>query len=181
MACLATGCGESRPARARTPSYTDLLTSARPVETRPATGAPDLFVVRDVSFDGKTRRALIVPVPSRVTWRLKVPAHGRLTGFLGLMADASKPPAGAGAPLVCLIGISDGRVYELLLENKLDTAPQAVRERWVPLGVDLSTYGEWKWSLFYQPSRRQWDLTVSLYGTSPAVAAFGDFAVRVEP
>ena len=139
--------------------------------------APDVFVLRDVAIGGQLKRALIVPQPSRMAWtKLRIPARARLTGSVGILSDR---PGAISEPAVFVIGISDGRFYELLLRQELDARPGEAGWRWLPIDVDLSEYGGWKWSLFYQPSRKRWSVTVSVYGSGAAAAAWAELAVRV--
>jgi hypothetical protein len=57
--------------------------------------------------------------------------------------------------------VSDERSYE-----ELARVPVASGS-WQPIRVDLTPFSGWKWSLFYQPSRRDWKLII---GADPTPA-----------
>jgi hypothetical protein len=53
------------------------------------------------------------------------------------------------------IGISDDRTYDGLMTTEvLVESSQA----WQPISIDLSKYGGFKWSLFYRPREKIWNV-----------------------
>jgi hypothetical protein len=71
------------------------------------------------------------------------------------------------------IGISDRRTYEGLASVQVATGGAEV-----PLTVDLSKYGGWKLSLFYQPSRTTWEI---IFNAGAEIPAAGARAVWADP
>jgi hypothetical protein len=118
-------------------------------------------------ISGVTRPAIVMPVPSRVTWSVPLPRRGVLR------TSAALAPAPSGAtppPARFRIGISDHRIYEGLSEKVL-----TAEDGWVDFSVDLSAYAGWKWSLFYRPDRVMWNVVLAAdaggAGTATAVWA----------
>jgi hypothetical protein len=136
--------GEEKPVR-----VIDLLHELPRAEKRPSGAA---FELAEHTFSSATRATLAAPAPSRVIWTLHFPARGELRTYLAVTA-----PPGADAEVNFRIGISDDRFYEGLAEQRV-TASQTRASGWVPLSVDLSLYGGRKWSLFYRPDSRTWQL-----------------------
>jgi len=101
---------------------------------------------------GVARPAIVMPVPSRVTWSVPLPRRGLLRTSAALAPAASATPP----PVRVRIGISDHRIYEGLSEKVVTD-----RDGWVEFSVDLSAYAGWKWSLFYRPDRVTWNLVLA--------------------
>jgi len=155
--------------------YIDLLLSADAAVKRPPSDRPDLFVVQDVVLAGQTRRALIVPQPSRVTWKVNVPARAVLTGGAGILPS----PSGAAATASRLyIGISDGRLFSRLLDEHLPPASAVEGGAWLPIRIDLASYGGWQWSVFYRPWEITWEVSFNVNGQGPAPVALGNLAIE---
>jgi hypothetical protein len=155
--------------------YIDLLLSSDAAVKRPPPNRPDLFVVQDVVLAGQPKRALIVPQPSRVTWKVNVPAHAVLTGGAGIMPSPSGAAAGASR---LYIGISDGRSFTGLLDEGLPLASAVAGGVWLPIRVDLASYGGWQWSVFYRPWEITWDVIFNVNGQGPATVALGNLAIE---
>ena len=111
---------------------------------------------------GVTRPAIVMPVPSRVTWSFPLPRRGVLhtSAALAPGADGAPPP-----PARFRIGISDHRIYEGLSEKVL-----TAQDGWVEFSVDLSAYAGWKWSLFYRPDRLTWNVVLAADAGSAGAA-----------
>jgi len=116
--------------------------------------------------------AIVMPVPSRATWRLPLPRRGVLRASLA--RDDSRLASGAPAPPVRFrAGIADNRIYEGLASVTLE----AGRRGWVDLHADLSAYAGPKWSLFYRPDGIIWHLVlaVDVAGVGePPMAVWGE-------
>ncbi|MEO8483117.1 MAG: hypothetical protein ABI634_12965 [Acidobacteriota bacterium] len=130
-------------------------------EIRPAVRPPDAVQVTDVSVAGETRRSLSVIVPSRVIIRERVPLRAVFTTALAV-DDRAGHEAGAG--IAFSLGISDGRIYEPLLQRTILAGESA---SWQPVRVDLRHYAGWQWSLFYRPSAITWQFVLNSYPAGP--------------
>lgn len=108
------------------------------------------------TIDGVTRPAIVMPVPSRITWRLPLPRRGVLRTFVA-RADPAAATAASSAPVRFRIGIADDRIYEGLTE--ITAMPE--HPGWIELRADLSAYAGWKWSLFYRPDRIAWNVVLA--------------------
>ena len=127
-------------------------------ERRPLHGS---FELKEHTFAGVPRASLVVPAESRVTWKLFVPHRGRLQMFVAF-AEAS------AASVAVRVGVSDNRVYNTLTERTISSAEAA--RGWVALDVDLSTYAGRKWSLFYRPDGRKWQIIVGTHVLAGSVS-----------
>ena len=136
----------SPPAPRASDTAVDLVETFREAEHRPAGG---VFELRPAAIEGRQRAAIAVPATSRAIWSLKIPANAALQTYL---AAEHVCPTGAGS-IEFRVGISDGRTYEPLITESVVASDPRV-PRWVPVSVSLAAYGGFKWSLFYQPSRR---------------------------
>jgi hypothetical protein len=127
----------------------DLLNEFDRAERRPVPG----YAAAAYAVDGVSYPAILMPVPSRITWSVPLPRRGRLR------TRAALAPAEAGTSPVLArfrIGISDHRIYEGLTD-KLATD----RDGWVDFAVDLSAYAGWQWSLFYRPDSVTWNVVLA--------------------
>lgn len=132
----------------------DLIDEFERAEKRP----PEGVRVPAHTAGGLTLPAIVMPIPSRVTWRLPLPRGGLLRTSV---ARANAVPGTVGVPPVRFrIGIADDRIYEGLTE--ITVAPE--QHDWIDLRVDLSAYAGWKWSLFYRPDRILWNLVLAADG-----------------
>ena len=155
--------------------HIDLLLKSNGAIKQPLTDRPDLFVVQDVVLAGQPKRALIVPQPSRVTWKVMVPARAVLTGGAGIMQGPSGAAPG-GSWLY--IGISDGRFFSRLLEESLPPASAEAGGAWRPFRIDLARYGGWQWSIFYRPWKITWEVIFNVNGQGPGTVALGNLAIN---
>ena len=145
-AVLAAACSGS-PAPARI----DLLAELPRAEKRAI--KPEIAIrTALVGPAGDPRLSLVTDTPARITWTLRLPSHAHLQTALRLVPDANGK---IGDGIAARIGISDNRSYQGLLRVVID---KAATSGWQPVDVDLTEYSGWKFSLFYQPSRRDWRL-----------------------
>jgi hypothetical protein len=118
-----------------------------------------------VEMDGNVLPAIAVPASSRMTWMFDpLPRRGALTATAAVAAGA------APVRVSFRVGISDGRIYETLLEQAIATTPGP--ETRTPIRVHLGRYAGPQWSLFYRPDGRRWELilaTTTLDGMPEAV------------
>lgn len=153
-------CVPSNPA---TPMPIDLLRELPRAAVAPA-ARPNLVSVQVIDRDGAQHAALVMHPTSRVIWQVQ------MTEPAELRADIARLPGGdAGAELSVRIGVSDERIYEEHFRQRLPHSAGEV-PAWRPLVIDLSLYSGWKWSLFYQPSRRTWSLVLNVEGGDAAAA-----------
>jgi len=146
-----------------------------PAVKRPLPDRPDLFVLQDVVLAGQPKRALIVPQPSRVTWKVKVPARAVLTGAAGILPSPSGAAAGSSR---LLIGISNGRFFDGLLDQNLPSASAEAGSAWLPIRINLARYGGWQWSIFYRPWNITWEVIFNVNGQGPRTVALGNLAIE---
>lgn len=153
-------CVPSNPA---TPMPIDLLRELPRAAVAPA-ARPNLVSVQVIDRDGAQHAALVMHPTSRVIWQVQ------MTEPAELRADIARLPGGdAGAELSVRIGVSNERIYEEHFRQRLPHSAGEV-PAWRPLVIDLSLYSGWKWSLFYQPSRRTWSLVLNVEGGDAAAA-----------
>lgn len=144
----AVGC--ERSADATQVSVVNLLHGFERAEQRPSSG----FEVTTSEIAGLARPAIVAPVPSRATWSLPLPRHGRLRAFVAIA------PGTPGGAVRFRVGVSDHRIYEPVAQRTVESA-----SGWTELQADLSAYAGFKWSLFYRPDRIIWRLVLA---TEPA-------------
>jgi hypothetical protein len=139
-------CQRHEAARAQ---WVDLLASLDGAERRPPDGkiAPSV-----VTLGRQTEPALDVPAISRIVWAVRLPDHATLSTALGASEQLASE---AGGKALFRIGISDERTYDELLTTEV--ALESVRS-WKPVTIDLSNYAGFKWSLFYRPREKTWNV-----------------------
>jgi hypothetical protein len=148
----------------------DLLRLFDRAERRPLEGRFDL---QEHTFAGVARASLAVPGQSRVTWTVYIPHRARLRVFVSLRDDRE-------AEIAIRVGVSDRRVYNTVAEP-LITSAEAARS-WIPVDADLSAYAGRKWSVFYRPDERMWDVIIGTHVRSGQVGAvyLGDPALMTD-
>jgi hypothetical protein len=139
-----------REARTIVPQRVDLLRSFESADKRPR-GA--VFATAIVTLGGETQPALDVPAMSRVVWTSRMPDHAVLRTALGVPTQMAAPK---GAKALFRIGIADERTYEGLLSREVDLG--STTRGWEEVSIDLSKYGGFKWSLFYRPREKTWQI-----------------------
>lgn len=152
-----------RDSRDRLPvQVIDLAREFDRAEKRPPVG----FKITAYAADGVVRPSIVIPVPSRVTWAFPLPRRGQFRAFVAL-PDRDNP----AAAIRFRFGVSDHRIYEGLAEQTVSAAQPG----WVSLGVDLSAYAGFKWSLFYRPDDVTWRvvLATDVAGEGATAAAWG--------
>lgn len=147
----------------------DLIDEFEGAEQRPGPGVR----VPAYTIGGVTHPAIVMPLPSRITWRLPLPHDGVLRTFVARL-DAA-PSQAAGMPVRFRIGVADDRIYEGLTE--ITAMPG--QSGWMALETDLSAYAGWQWSLFYRPDRIIWNvvLAADALAGGEAKAAWGGPAI----
>lgn len=128
----------------------DLVKLAGQAEKRPVTAS---FPVVQHTCGQQIQPGQQVPVPSRMTFRLNFPIRSRFVTAAAL--DGS-----SDARAEFRVGISDGRTYETLWTSSV--AASDCQGGWTPIGVNLSHYAGWQWSLFYRPDERVWELILGV-------------------
>lgn len=154
LAALLSACGD---ARSNASTLIDLLTALPKAERRALRPIDEAIVVTAAGPFGDPRIAIVMDAPARLTYQLRIPRRARLRSAIALVPDAT---GALGAGVTARIGISDGRVYEGLFQQKIEgTAPDATQ--WHAIDLDLSAYAGWQWSLFYRPSEREWRFIIN--------------------
>jgi hypothetical protein len=149
----------------------DLIFHFKDAERRPERGS---FEIREHTFGERSRASLIVPSGSRVTWKLFVPHRGRLQVYAGV-PDAKGPAVAAFR-----LGVSDDRRYDNLIEQHVTSAETA--KGWVTVSADLSPYAGRKFSLFYRPDSRKWNVIIGTHVIegSPGFLVLGEPSVQAD-
>jgi hypothetical protein len=150
---VAAACGAPPGPRLRA---IDLLKQFGNAETRPVSGR---FDVEERACGGRSQPSLAVPPTSRVTWPLRLPDRAVFTTHIAVDGLA-------GASAIFRVGISDNRVYEPLAEHTISA--EDCDRGWAPIEVDLGRYSGWKFSIFYQPGRREWRLVLGVTAATGA-------------
>ncbi len=138
------------------PLSVDLLEQLRDAERLSAAPGDRAIGADVIRVGADARTALILTAPARVTWTVRLPLHAHLRSAV----------TGAGT---LRIGVSDGRIYDELLRTVAD-------DTWQPIDVNLREYSEVKWSLFYQPLRRDWRIIIN----ADAPASGGDARLALD-
>jgi hypothetical protein len=143
----------------------DLIFHFKDAERRPEQGT---FEIREHTFAGRSRASLIVPAASRVTWKLFIPHRARLHVYAGV------PESDGPAAVAVRMGVSDERRYETLCEQIVTSGESAAG--WVPVSADLSFYAGRKFSLFFRPDERTWNVVIGTHAVqgSPGFVAIGE-------
>jgi hypothetical protein len=95
------------------------------------------FSLADITLDGETKRAIVTPANSRITFRVRVPDDGWLKVSLGLKPEAWTVE---GNGVHFYAGVSDGRAFEPLFTQTVNPFANAAERRWIPVMVDLRAY-----------------------------------------
>jgi len=120
--------------------------------------------------------ALVMPAPSRVTWPVQLTERAELTARVAVVGDADQ-----GVTL--RIGISDKRNYDELTRIKIGTTGTTGTTGtktlvWRPIRVDLSAFSGWRFSLFYHPDRKTWNLILNADATPGGTLAWAGLEVK---
>lgn len=104
-----------------------------------------------------------------MTWKLFVPHRGRLQVYGGV------PETNGAVVAAFRLGVSDERRFDNLIEQHVTSAETA--NGWVTVSADLSPYAGRKFSLFYRPDSRKWNVVIGTH----VVAGSPEFLVLGEP
>lgn len=143
----------------------DLIKEFERAERRPPGG--DLVAAHAAA--GVNVPAIVMPVPSRITWRLPLPRRAVFRAFVA--RDDSRLGGAAAPPVRFRLGISDDRIYEGLTSVTLEAGAAGTELR-----ADLSAYAGRKWSLFYRPDAISWHVVLAadaLGGGQQPLAVWG--------
>jgi hypothetical protein len=97
---------------------------------------PDVetFSVVDATVAGETRRAVYARAPSRLTWRVALPAARELRAWIALRTESWTM---GGDGVVFRIGLSDGHGYRELFNRLVNPAGKPEDRAWIPVAVAL--------------------------------------------
>jgi hypothetical protein len=114
----------------------DLLERYDTAEKRPN---PQVFSRADVTLAGETKRAITVTpgTGSRLIWKVRVPDDGWLWVSVGMQSDSWTKE---GDGMKFLVGVSDGRAFDILFEQHVHPFANQGDRKWLDARVDLSTY-----------------------------------------
>ena len=117
---------------------TDLIEVFDTAEKRSTMPIHQAFSITPVTIDGETKRCIFAAPTSRIIWQITPPPGAVLRTWIALQPEGwDKSTDGA----VFRIGVSDGRSYEELLNRVVNPRTVKADRRWVPVTVDLSSYG----------------------------------------
>lgn len=136
----------------------DLFAEFDRAEKRAGRPVAEAFARKDVSIEGDARRAILAHPPSRLIFPLTVPARASLRTDLALEPSAWDLSRDG---VMFRIGISDDRHYEALYARHLHPGARREDRSWIPVELDLSSFGGLRFSLFFQPGWRTWRLVFS--------------------
>jgi hypothetical protein len=109
-------------------------------EKRSSIALDQAFSTLDVTIDDETRHAIFMHPTSRLIYKaVTLPADAWLRTWVALRPEVWDRPEGDG--VLFRFGVSDGRTYDELVRQHLDPQHNPNDRRWVPLEVDLGTYG----------------------------------------
>ena len=97
----------------------------------------DVFVVQDISLNGKKKRAIAVAQASRIIWTEVVPEHAWLEVSLGMREESW---AREGDGVLFRVGISRAGVYDELVSLVVNPFANPADRQWYPIMLDLSPY-----------------------------------------
>jgi hypothetical protein len=116
---------------------TDLFPQAEKRSTMPIEQA---YQVMDVTIDNQTRRSIFMHPTSRLIFKgVTLPRDAWLRVWVALRPEVWERPEGDG--VLFRFGVSDGRTYDDLVRQHVDPQHNQGDRRWIPLEVDLSSYG----------------------------------------
>ena len=115
-------------------SAVDLVGQFDVATKQPVTGN---FAVQDVDLNGEQKKAIAVPVDSRVTFKVQVPDEGWLRLSVGTKPE-SWTQDGNGS--LFFVGVSDGRTFDELFSQHVNPFGNAGDRKWIQVWVDLSAY-----------------------------------------
>lgn len=116
----------------------DLVERFPEAEKRTTAGSlHEAFDIQDVTIHGETKRSIFALPPSRIIWKVDVPAGAVLETSFGMRED-SWTVNGDGATF--RIGISDGQRFQDFARKWLDPYHRREDRGWFPARVDLTPY-----------------------------------------
>ncbi len=128
------------------------------------------YSIMNVAINGETHKCIYMHPTSRLTFKgVTIPKDAWLRVWVALRPEVW---AKAGDGVLFRFGVSDGRTYDDLVRQHVDPANNQSDRRWIPLEVDLSSYGGLSVDLIFN--------TVSSlpgHGDNPA----NDWAVWADP
>ncbi len=117
----------------------DLLVQFPTAEKRSSVDVAQAFSVGQQTINGETRQSIYMHPTSRLTFsRVLIPDDARLQGWIAVKEEAWTAKESDG--VLFRFAVSDGRLYDELLNQHVDPAQNANDRRWVPIDVDLSAY-----------------------------------------
>jgi len=142
-------------------------------------GGHTAFAREDIVIGGERRRVIYAHAPTRLTFALSLPARARLSTAIALKPEAWQ---GGGDGVVFRIGIADERRYDPLFVRHVNPFANPDDRRFIPVMVDLSSYGGWQWSLFYRPWTTTWRIVLATDAGPPGSGNTAwDWAVWADP
>ena len=116
----------------------DLVERFPEAEKRTAAGGlHEAFNIEDVTIRGETKRSIFALPPSRIVWKVDVPAGAVLETFFGMREDSWTVE---GDGVTFRVGISDGQRFHDFVRRWLDPRHREEDRGWFPARVDLAPY-----------------------------------------
>ena len=120
------------------PPVVDLIQLFPTSETRSSEPREKVFHVLDLKIGDEQKRAIEVPAPSRIYFKVRVPEDGWLRTSLALKPEAWDKE---GDGVLFRIGMWDGKIYDELLNQVVNPYSVPGDRRWLSVVLDLSAYG----------------------------------------
>ena len=97
----------------------------------------EAFAVQDVTIHGEMKRSIFALPPSRIIWKVDVPAGAVLETSFGMREDSWTVD---GDGVTFRVGISDGQRFQDFARRWLNPRSRAEDRGWFPVRVDLAPY-----------------------------------------
>jgi hypothetical protein len=122
------------------PTAVALIDRFPQAEKRSTMPVAQAFSIVDVTINGETRQAIFMHPTSRLIYKgVTLPRDAWLRVWVALRPEVWDRPEGDG--VLFRFGVSDGRTYDDLVRQHVDPQHNSGDRRWIPIEVDLTSYG----------------------------------------
>ena len=104
------------------------------------------FTVADITINGETHKAIDADPPTRLTWKVRIPADAWLRVHVGMKPESW---TAEGDGVLFFVVASDGRTDEKLFEQYVNPFANPGERKWIPVMVDLSQYAGEEMSIIF--------------------------------
>lgn len=122
------------------PAAFSLIDRYPQAEKRSTMPVDQAYAVMEVTIGDERRQAIFMHPTSRLIFKdVTLPRDAWLRVWVALRPEVWDRPDGDG--VLFRFGVSDGRTYDDLVRQHVDPQHNNGDRRWIPLEVDLSSYG----------------------------------------